>query len=42
MLQLKLAHVLVLIVENEIHANVVYMMLLLAAVDGFIFYISIT
>ena len=42
MLPLKPARVLVLIVENEIHANAVYMTLLLAADDDFIFYISIT
>lgn len=41
-LQLKPARVLVLIAENEIHANAAYMMLLLAADDDFIFYISIT
>ena len=41
-LQLKHAHVLVLIVENAIHVNAVYMMLLqVADDDDFIFYISI-
>jgi hypothetical protein len=40
-LQLKHVHVLVLIVENGIHVNAVYMTLLQVADDDFIFYISI-
>jgi hypothetical protein len=40
-LQLKHVHVLVRIVENGIHVSAVYMMLLQAADDDSIFYISI-